>query len=273
MFQSVHFEYPVHVLFHELVCPSLFLRCTQTHNHSRKSIFQNWEKGYDLYNSPISFAILFPYSIRFQPQGKNSIPLFKNWVSACPLIKNVHKEKKLSNAITKTETKLELKAKLAFRALNLQKVGRKSRFASDMRLFRTLELLIRIGSEITSDFLLVLLIMGVLMASWSGYAMIRLFDQLPLFLYVSVSFVLPVCLGIDFLFATLGAVPQVNGDRFRLCWKQSWIGKLERMQLRACPPIGYSMGPIRLVKRRTALTIADVIFNGVATMCLTDLVK
>lgn len=73
---------------------------------------------------------------------------------------------------------------------------------------------------------------------------------------------------IIFLLVSLAAVQNGNGKKFLQCWAGHNLTKGERLQLHACPEIGYAFALIRNCKAKTALSIADIILNSTATLVL-----
>lgn len=144
-------------------------------------------------------------------------------------------------------------------------------FASRLKIFRILQLLLQLANEVVHELSVVGMSMGMLVASVSGFCIVKLHDAIPFFIYMGGSLMLPAILLLNFLLITLVSIPQGNGERFREFWGERLeLGRRwERMQLRSCPPIGYNVGRfIKRAKKTTALTITDSIFNGIATLCL-----
>lgn len=155
-----------------------------------------------------------------------------------------------------------------YRSKAVMKMTTSFAFPRCLRLFKVLYIMLRIGSLIVSQFLTVLVGMGILAAVSSGYVMIMCYEQFPVILYASYSLILPIAMIIDFLLITLAAVPNRKGKNFRRFWRRYVNEKREHLQLNACPNIGYSFGIVQNVQEKTALTIADTIINGTATVCL-----
>ncbi|CAL8129277.1 unnamed protein product [Orchesella dallaii] len=134
--------------------------------------------------------------------------------------------------------------------------------------FNTTQILIKIANEIFSEFLFVLATFGIGLGAVCGYAAISLYDVLPAASYYATPCILGICVTYDFLHFPLAAVPNRNGARFIFFWKKKIFGKMEKLQLRACPRIGYSFGPIRMLSKSTALAVADCILNWTVDLAL-----
>lgn len=141
-------------------------------------------------------------------------------------------------------------------------------FCQCLKLYRIMQILIRMGNQAASEFLQVLLTMGVLLAGSGGYAFIKLYYHLPVLLYLGISFFPPLCLIVNFVLISLAAVPSKNGIRFKHFWRDKLMKKVNRLQLQSCLSIGYSFGFVANCTKQTALSIADVILNLVATLTL-----
>ncbi|CAL8141019.1 unnamed protein product [Orchesella dallaii] len=170
---------------------------------------------------------------------------------------------------------IEAPHKLSFdlyeRHRQAMKITTKLKFYRCLRLFRILQIMIGIANVIATDFLGVLGFMGVLATSGAAFVMLTMYKVLPFLFYLACSLIVPVGITVDFLLVLVASVTNSNGQRFKLFWKQ--FGKLKRdqKQLKSCPPIGYSIGPvIQVTKQSTAFRIADAIVNGAVTLALTQ---
>ncbi|CAL8137224.1 unnamed protein product [Orchesella dallaii] len=61
------------------------------------------------------------------------------------------------------------------------------------------------------------------------------------------------------------AIPNRQGISFVKFWKPYIFSKKEKLQLKASPKIGYSMGPMRIIKKFKAFAIADCIVDWAAS--------
>lgn len=145
------------------------------------------------------------------------------------------------------------------------------KFRERLALFRQLEVLIRVGNNITSEFLAVLVGMGVLASGWAGYVTVMCYSVFPLVIYLSCSAFFFICLTINFLLIYLAALPYRNGETFKCTFKYliGYREKFEWLKLKACPSIAYEIGSVvRKVQFSTALSIANAIVNLAATLVL-----
>ncbi|CAL8141023.1 unnamed protein product [Orchesella dallaii] len=171
---------------------------------------------------------------------------------------------------------IEAPHKLSFnlyeRHRHAMKYTTKLKFNRCLGLFRILQIMIAISNVIATDFLGVLVFMGVLATAGSAFVLLTMYNDLPFLFYLACSLIVPVGITVDFVLVLLASVTNSNGQRFKLFWKQ--FGKLKRdqKQLKSCAPIGYSIGPvIQVTKESTAFRIADAIVNGAVTLALTQL--
>ncbi|CAL8129276.1 unnamed protein product [Orchesella dallaii] len=134
--------------------------------------------------------------------------------------------------------------------------------------FNITQILIKVANDIFSKFLFVLVTFGMGLGAGSGYAAISLYDVLPAASYYATLCILGICVTYDFLHFPLAAVPNRNGAKFVFFWKHKILGKMENLQLRACPRIAYSLGPIRRISKSTTFAIADCILNWTVDLSL-----
>lgn len=141
-------------------------------------------------------------------------------------------------------------------------------FANKLVVYRTTNILIRLGCQLISNYAQCLIVMGILLATCSGCVLVKLYDDLPFLLYSCMSMLLPLLAMINFGLITLASIPHENGEKFRYFWKKQFVSRMDRMKLKSCPPIGYSFGFIKNCERKTSLIIVDVSLNLIASVTL-----
>lgn len=141
-------------------------------------------------------------------------------------------------------------------------------FKNQLRLYRVIYILLQIGGGVAGHFAERLIAMGILTASCGGYVFIKLCDDLPIFIYTIISLCFPLFISCMFLMVTLAATPESNAAKFKQLWKRELMNHSDRIRLLACPPLGYCCAFIHNCNRRTALSIANVTVNLVATLTL-----
>lgn len=178
-------------------------------------------------------------------------------------------------AITKiSSNKLFLQTKLKNKLLGVEQkvmvvVSRSMvTFRQSMKLSRIMQILIRTGNQAVSSFVQTMLVMGVIMAACGGYVCIKLYNHLPLLIYLVDSFLLPLCLIVNFVLISLADAPHQNSVRCKHFWRDKLVRKVNRLQLQSCPMISYSFGFVENCRKQTALSIANFILNLVATLTL-----
>lgn len=143
------------------------------------------------------------------------------------------------------------------------------KFNRCLHLFRVVTIMIHIGNKIVSEFLVILIGMGIASATASGYLTIKFYNKLPLFIFLGSALILPLNLFLNFFLVYFASAPNTNGKRFKQFWKRDGGSqKIVMLQLESCPSIGYNVGLIRNATNQTALSITDIIFNGLATAVL-----
>lgn len=141
-------------------------------------------------------------------------------------------------------------------------------FVDKLLFYRTITIVTRLGCQLISIYVQCLILMGILLATCSGCVAIKLYDDLPFLIYICMSLLLPLLIIVNFGLVTLASIPQENGEKFQHFWKTQLIRRIDRMKLQSCPPLGYSFGFIKKCERKTALIIADVGLNLIATVTL-----
>lgn len=138
----------------------------------------------------------------------------------------------------------------------------------------TLEMLIRAGNSVTSEFLSVLVGVGVLASGWGDYVMVMCCNLFPFIIHLWCSVVYFVGLTVKFLLIYLPVPPYPNGESFRsifICL----IGfreKFGRLKLRGSSSIAYEVGSdARNAQFSTTLSISSAIGNLAATLMLMEL--
>lgn len=114
--------------------------------------------------------------------------------------------------------------------------------------------------------------MGIVSTSTNGFIVVAMYcnENFPTVIYMSACVLFSMGLFLNFLLITLAAIPNLYGKRFKCYWSRRMKSRLSRMQIKACPSMGFSIVVILKVKRHTALTIADTELNFTATMVLTE---
>lgn len=137
-----------------------------------------------------------------------------------------------------------------------------------VKCFKILQIVISLSNNIASDFLAVLVGLGILAASCGGFVMLVLHEGIPLIIYLSVSTIFFLGQAVNLLLVGLAAIPNQNGNGFIRTWRGELIRKREKKILMACPEIGFSIGFVRNIKYHTALSICDTIISFTATVAL-----
>ncbi|CAL8121148.1 unnamed protein product [Orchesella dallaii] len=142
-------------------------------------------------------------------------------------------------------------------------------FHDAMQKYKVLIIVSRIGSEISSEFFAILIGLGVQLASCCGYFTLFLYNHLPLPIYLACVFLAFFTFVIAFVLPTFGSIPYKNGLEFKKhVTRNMIISRRERLELRACHSVGFSVGWIPIVKATTALNITDSIINCTASLAL-----
>ncbi|CAL8124886.1 unnamed protein product [Orchesella dallaii] len=140
-----------------------------------------------------------------------------------------------------------------------------NRFRKCLRIYRLLQILTSISCDTTKYFF------GMLVASAAIFnascAYFAIFEQLPFFMYVASMLIVILDFAINFLLVGLASIPNKDGKIFTTNWRGVGVKKI-RMELRSCSQIGFAVGMISNVTATSALSIADIFLNSIATLAL-----
>lgn len=111
--------------------------------------------------------------------------------------------------------------------------------------------------------------MGILATSASGFVAVTYSSyEIPIIhFFACVAFGVGIFL--DFFLINFAAIPNIYSIKFKHYWKGRAVRRISQMNINSCPSIGFTVGVIKKVKRRTKLSIADTMLGFMATMVLT----
>lgn len=170
--------------------------------------------------------------------------------------------------IISLEAFIQMSRNLIEKVGDLRNPGSRARFYHALRNFNNLRLMIRLCNVVLSDYLFVLLALGIGTASLGGFVMVVMYSEFPLMIYVACSGIFYICQCINFMLVTWAGIPNGNCKRFKQYWRGELKGRREKKMLKACPEVGLDVGFLRNIKYLTALTISDNIINTTATLAL-----
>jgi len=139
-----------------------------------------------------------------------------------------------------------------------------------LKLYRILQIGTQTVNNFVINFFFFVLAMDVLLVSSTGYAALLHYGRIPFLLYLAYCIMTGVGFSVVFILVFLASTPYKNGEAFRATWTQMQLGKRGRIELGSCPPIGYCLGYLRIVKNSTSLSITDVMVNSIANLALLD---
>lgn len=125
-------------------------------------------------------------------------------------------------------------------------------------------------NEVIYGFLFNLTWAGVVLISTCNYTAIKLRHDLPVLAVVAFCTLVALMMIVLFLFTILADIPNRDGKRFHMFWKETVGKSKERSRiLKACPKeIGYSVGMMMHVRRVLGLIIADIIVQITVSLLL-----
>ncbi|CAL8129083.1 unnamed protein product [Orchesella dallaii] len=140
------------------------------------------------------------------------------------------------------------------------------RFRSSLKLMRIVRIKIQRTNEIMETNLFVWIVMSMCLSVSCLYGTIRLREELPLTTYFACPLIYTLFHLCVWLYFTLAAISRRTGEKFEEFWKCFVFGRKERIELRACPPIGYSVGPLRRVNEGTGVAVAFSVVDWTASI-------
>lgn len=136
--------------------------------------------------------------------------------------------------------------------------------------YEILRLLLFAGAKACEVMYTSLIFVGIFMISVSGFGMLQLYEELPLLVYVPVSFVFALGIFIATVFTALASLPCENVKKFCKTWKRVVKRELGRKLLKSVPVIGFMLGPYGLATKTLGLLICEDIMNNVLDLMLMD---
>lgn len=152
-------------------------------------------------------------------------------------------------------------ASFSNRFVSLQKFGLcYKRFRNTHMIFRSF--------EAVSDFFIVLIFVGTLLVSVSGYAMISMRKDLNVIIFLMTPTILVVCYSIAIVMTKYADIPRKNANLFKQVWSLHVRSILGHKQLQACPLIGFKLGPYGVVKAKLGLTLCDEFTRNIVSLLI-----
>lgn len=158
----------------------------------------------------------------------------------------------------------------AYCASEMFRLSTINNFKKQYRLLVILRILIIIGCELCELPSAFLIFLGVILASCSGYATLKLYSFFPFFLYLAMPALTIICFLIAMLFTFVASVPMTNCSNFKVFWNRLADRRLIKMKVNAVPLISFSVGPYGIVTRKLGVTICDDIIRNTVTALLLD---
>ncbi len=145
------------------------------------------------------------------------------------------------------------------------------RFSNCYKKFQCCQIVLQLGNIVYGSYLLVLILVGILLASCYAYATIRMFGNFNLIIYIIFPAMLCVCLFIALLLTILGSTPFKHNKNFKMFWMRQLLRKEDKKRLRACHLIGFDLGPYGLCTNGLGLHICNSIIDNAVALILFDL--
>lgn len=139
-----------------------------------------------------------------------------------------------------------------------------------LHFFRQTQILVFLFSSYSSDFLLLIVFMGEILAGFCGYATIVMYHDLPIITFLACPAIVLIILTVAHVYIKYGCIPNKNGRSFKeRFWPRQFLPKsYEMKQLLSCPQIGYRIGPTEYITMYTELEIYSAILFCTANLVL-----
>lgn len=138
------------------------------------------------------------------------------------------------------------------------------------REFREIEIVFRIFSDAYRSLVIVLIFVGVIMASCAGSMTILWYGKIHILIYILMPVLLVNCFIYVLFLTCLANIPYKNSKRFLKFW-QLYVRKKEELRnVRGCRPIGLNAGPYGMVTNQLGILICDDIIHNMITIILLD---
>lgn len=137
---------------------------------------------------------------------------------------------------------------------------------------RSIQLLVQLGMLIYTTFILTLITVGILIATFGAYATIKLYHKMHILTYVCAPAITVLCFVIAILLTYLSGIPYKNSLKFKKYWTLFIRNKEDKKVLLACKPFGFVLGPYGIAKASLGLIICDDIIHNTVTAILLDAV-
>jgi len=143
-------------------------------------------------------------------------------------------------------------------------------FRNFLKTYRHLQMLLNSFNECACVYNGFFAGMCQIISACCAYFTLLMYNYIPIVMYLACVGVVLAVVFMTFVLITLGGIPHDNVEKRKVHWKSVYglRSKRQRMELKSCPPIGYSIVVINVVKKQTALSIWDVNANFTATLVL-----
>ncbi len=140
-----------------------------------------------------------------------------------------------------------------------KKLGSKNTdFIFSYKSVRITQLLVATTNILYTDFAIVLVIIGILIASVGTFATLTLWAKLQLIMFIALPAISSLAYIITLLMTAYGDIPRKNGIRFHSIWKGELIQKIHRKMFQSIPRvIGFDAGPYGVGTAALGIRICD----------------
>lgn len=136
--------------------------------------------------------------------------------------------------------------------------------------FRTAQLLVHLTNILYNEFLTTLTFQGVLLATMTSFAVLKMYQKMSVIPYMSVVFLSLLGYVVALSFTYVASIPYTRSNRF----KRYWISRVEKRDdkkvLVSCKAFGFKIGPYGTVNAMLGIHICNEIIDNTVTILLLD---
>lgn len=129
-------------------------------------------------------------------------------------------------------------------------------------------LLVEKGNQVLDMFLAILIFVGILIASCSGYAVLKMYSILNFISYFGLLSLFVACIAVALALTYMANLSRTKLAMFTEYWAVFQLNKEERKMLSACKPTGFSVGAYGIATSKLGLYICDDIVRNTVAMTL-----
>lgn len=143
-----------------------------------------------------------------------------------------------------------------------------SEFHKFYHTFMQIRIHFAIFAEIANSFLTILIMAGVMLATCTGYATLKMYDMLPIHVYLGMPLVMTSCFVMAIVHNAMEGILQENANFFKKFWLRWAFKKEVRRITNSIPELGCKLGCYGTATHLLGLEICDDIIQNLISLLL-----